>query len=552
MNVDPEMTGSSDSGPRDTTGRGPVVPDSKAVADAIGQFFRALRTLRSYPVHNEMSQRAMADVTEQFSRVLPFTLQLAADGLAWDQTPVFDDRGETPELVGNLFKDGVRRIAFQTDLGRDELQRFLVALGQPIDPDDLSEDYVTRLWEADLPSVRISAIDPYLDPEIEGDVMEGTQEPSTEVVPNQEAAAVPPPPDDAFQILPDVAERVAAEVEQEAGMTRWQDFIQAGFQALSAAQDAQRLAGVVEALESYFHLFVREGQLAGAATIVERLKGVSSETDSEPAQALERMADADRLAPLHEALETKTCRPEEIQAVLVQFGHASADTVCRFLDQSQSPRTRRLYAQTLGQIGDPVKDVAVEGFRRSSGDQRASYTIALGTMQGDDVVSTLLEAMEDPDPAVRREGARALMAQTGEKATDALCGTALDDDAEPITRIIALRGLCNTQRQLDYHILLRRIQSRQYRPLSDEEKMLLFLALGATGHDDVVGELQRILTPSWIPGRQRRDDWKHAASALGRLGTPRAIQALEELSRHRNTELASVCTTELRSVRKNT
>ena len=494
----------------------------------------------------------MADVTERISGVLPFRLQLGADSLKWEQTQVFDDRGETPELVGSLFRDGVRRIRFQTDLARDELQRLLVVLGQPLDPDDLTEDYVTRLWEAALPNVGISAIDPYLDPEVKDDVMEGTQEPSAEVVPNEEAAAAPPPPDEAFQILPDVAERVAADIEQDAGVTRWQDFIDASFDALDVAQDEQRLAGVVEALEALFHLLVRDGQLAKAETVVERLKGASSETDSEPTQALKRMADAERLAPLHEALETKTSRPEEIQAVLLRFGQASADAVCRFLDQSRSPRTRRLYAQTLGKIGDQAKEVAVEGFRRSSGDKRASYTMALGAMQGDEVVSTLLEAMEDPDPTVQREGARGLMTQTGQRATDALCGIALDDDAEPITRILALRGLCGTERQLDYQILLRRIQSKQYRPLSDEEKMLLFLALGATGNDDVVGELQGILTPSWVPGRQRRDDWKHAAAALGRLGTPTAIQALEEGSRHRNSELASVCTTELRSVRKNT
>ncbi len=77
------------------------------------------------------------------------------------------------------------------------------------------------------------------------------------------------------------------------------------------------------------------------------------------------------------------------------------------------------------------------------------------------------------------------------------------------------------------------------------------MALGATGDDNVVGVLQGILTPSWIPWRQHRDDWGRAASALARLGTPKAIQALEEFSRNRNSELASVCATELRAVGKN-
>ena len=308
----------------------------------------------------------------------------------------------------------------------------------------------------------------------------------------------------------------------------------------------------MQTLEAYFHLLVRKGQLAEATTIVERLNGASPETDSVFGRALERMADADRLAPLHEALQTKTSSPEEIQSLLVHFGPAAVDAVCQFLELSPSASSRRLYAQTLGQIGDPAVPAVIERFRRSSEGERATYTLALGAMQGEEVVSTLLEAIGDPDQAVRREGVRALAAQTDERASDALLRTALDDGAEAVTRIITLRGLGSKRRHLDYQGLLRRIQPRPYRSLTDEEKTLLFVALGATGDDDVVGVLRGILTPSWIPGRQRRYDWKRAASALARLGTPTAIQTLEELSRHRNSELASVCATELRAVRKTT
>ena len=221
--VDPKMTTSSDAGPRnspDATGPGANVPDSEAVADAIHQFFRAHRALRTYPVDNEISQRALAVAGERLGGVLPLTLRLFADRLEWEQTPVFDDRGETPPLVGSLFKDGIRRIVFQAGLAGDELQRLLVVLVKPVDPDDLSEDYVTRLWEADLPSVRISAIDPYLDPEIEGAVLEGTEPPADDD-PNEEAATVPPPPEDAFRIRPEDAERVAADVQQAVSVTRW-------------------------------------------------------------------------------------------------------------------------------------------------------------------------------------------------------------------------------------------------------------------------------------------------------------------------------------------
>ncbi len=523
--------------------------DSQDVAEASRLLFRALRTVRAYPVDNEISRRALADAMEALDSALPLALQLVAGRLEWQQTPVLDDRGEIPPIVASLFQDGIRRIALESDLSADEFQRFLVGLATPVDPDDLSEDYVTRLWEADLRNVRISAIDPYLDPDIEEDVLEGTPEPPPEVETSDETATVAPPPDDAFLIPSEVAEQMAADIEQAGDGTRWQDFVAASFDTIDSGVGPERVGEVVIVLETYFHLLVREGQLAEATDIVKGLRSIASETGSVPGRALERMADADRLAPLRDALETKANRPEEIQSILNYLAPASVDAVCEFLEQSTSPTSRRLYARTLGQIGDPAVPTVVERFGRSSGEARTGYTLALGALEGKVVVSTLLEALEDPDHTVRREAVRGLAAKDDARARDALLRIALDD-AESTTRIVALRGLGHARRQLDYQGLLQRIQSRGYGSLPDEEKTLLFMALGAAGDEAVVTVLHGILKPGWIPGRQRREDWARAASALARLGTSRAIRVLEEFSQSRQGDLASACSAALRTVRK--
>ena len=253
------------------------------------------------------------------------------------------------------------------------------------------------------------------------------------------------------------------------------------------------------------------------------------------------MADAERLAPLREALETKANRPEEIQSILNHLAPASVDAVCQFLEQSSSPSSRRLYARTLGQIGDPSVEVVVERFERSAGDARAGYTLALGALEGKVVVSTLLEALEDPDHTVRREAVRALATKDDARARDALLRIALDD-AEPTTRITALLGLGQARRQLDYRDLLQRIQSRGYGSLPEEEKTLLFMALGATGDEAVVEMLHRILKPSWIlvgnvartgpaqpqpspvSGRRARFRCSRSSAEVGRAALPRCVQ----------------------------
>jgi HEAT repeat protein len=262
------------------------------------------------------------------------------------------------------------------------------------------------------------------------------------------------------------------------------------------------------------------------------------------------MAHPDRLVVLRELVEAKACDPQVVHSLLVQLGHHSVPAVCEFLEQSTSERSRRVYAGVLAEIGEPAVLVVVERFRRGSGSPRGAFALALGGLRGEIVVSTLLEGLSEPDGAVRREVVRALAAQTSARATAALLRIGLEDP-EAGCRIIALRGLGRSRTQLNPQKLLERIESAQYASLDAEEKDLLFRALGTIGDENVVvPALRKVLTPSWIPGRQRRDDWERAAAALAGHGSAGALGVLEELTRSRRSDLASVCATALRNRRQ--
>ncbi len=538
-------------------------PDKLAaapVAEALRWFFRAVQTLRTYPIDNEISRRALTELGPRFAAVLPLTLNVRAEGLEWEQTPLLDERGAVPPLVGSLFKHGVRRIKLDASPDTDELLRLLLALARPLDPEDLSEDYVTRLWEADLPHVHISAIDPYLDAEVTGDVLEGKQPPMAAPEADDSDAAgdsdaesqIPPPPDQAFQIRAEDGARVAEEIQGTADVTRWLAFVDAAFDAAATQTGEHRGTELVEILEAYFHLLVRERQLGVATTLVDRMKSAASTGAAALfGPTLERLAQPDRLGALHEGLEAKSCDPRDVRSLLVHLGPHSVAAACRFLEQSAAERTRRLYAETLAEIGDLAVPLVVKQFRQSSGEARRVYAFALGALRGEGVVSALLDALADPHQAVRHEVVRALAAQPETKAIDALIRIALED-ADAGCRIIALRGLGNARTRLDYRKLLERIESRHYGSLTPEEQDLLFLTLGAVGGEDVVPALRKILEPTWVPGRQRRDDWPRAASALARIRTQSAVSVLEEFGRSRQQDLAEVCTNALRTATRKT
>ena len=155
------------------------VQGAEAIAEAVRWLFRTVRTLRSYPIDNEMSVRALRELTPRLGQVLPFSLELGTEELRWEATSLKDDRGAFPPLIADLYRDGVRRIRLELGLEEDELRRLLLALASPLDPTDLTEDYVTRLWESDVPNVRIFAVDPYLDVDVPADVLEGNVPPAS-------------------------------------------------------------------------------------------------------------------------------------------------------------------------------------------------------------------------------------------------------------------------------------------------------------------------------------------------------------------------------------
>lgn len=528
--------------PRDLHGDG--------VSEAIRWLFRAIRTLRTYPEDNEISRRALAELLPRLSAVLPLSLEMAGGQLVSEGTTLHDDQGKTPQLVTELYRDGVRWVRLDAGLDEAELRKLLTVLATPLDPDNVIEDYVTRLWEAQLAHVRVSAIDPYLQPDITGDVLEGKEQPTElahDVEEDQDPQLdVPPVPDAAFRIEKDEETRISEEVERLAATKRWDEFASAIFDALDSNPVEQTRTELTAIVEAYFSYVVRELQLGTAARLVEAMKRRSSEPAATAFEAaVGRMAQADRLASLHEALEAGTSNAQEVLSVLVLLAPFSLGAVCGFLDRAHAERARRVYIDVLSRIGNAAVETVIQRFRRSSGEIRALYARALAGLQGDGVVAALIEALPESNPAVEREVLRALSRQDDGRAVAALLRVSIEA-RDPASRIIALRGVVNTPRGLDSESLVQRIQSRHYGALSSEEKDLLFRALGVLGGDRTVPLLRDIIRPRWIPWLERRDDWSRAAAALAHIGTPAARDALQAFSQHRRSDLAAICVNALR------
>ena len=518
---------------------------SEAVAGAVRSLLRAARTLRTYPADNEISQRALAALRAQLTPLFPLRLELQTDQILVDSAPMLDERDRS-DLVTALYADGIRRFDLDAGLESGELERFVQVLATPIHPDDLSEDYVTHLWEAELSHVRVAAVDPYLDLALPEDVLEGKEKPTgdSEDVGRVDEAPLPPPPDEAFRIEESDRLGVARDIEAAAGKPLWSPFVEALFETLRSPVGARRPGDVIHLIEACFQRLVAEQRLPEAERLLEQLAARPPES-ARPLlrSAIGRMVDPERLAPLHEALEEESCDRKAVARLFARMRPFACESACVFLARARSERTRRFYMDLLVHLGRQSVAPVLEHFATAQSATRAGLAHVLGRLRAAEAVPVLLAALPSAETRLRREITRSLATIRGPKAMKALLTLGLEDP-DPRTRVIALRGLGRARAGLDSRRLLERIRSTSFATLSEEEKDLLFAALSALdgpGSDRVLVYLGEILSPSWWQPARRKAEWPRAAEALARLGTPDAVAILRRGAARRRRGLAAVC-----------
>lgn len=524
---------------------GPSSPGSaadEAVSGAVRALLRAARTLRTYPSDNEISQRALDALAAQLGPVLPLRLELRSDQILRGDVPLLDE-ADRSDLVSAMYADGIRRLDLADGLPRDELERFVGVLATPIHPDDLSEDYVTHLWEADLQHIRVAAIDPYLDVDLPEDVLEGKEKPTgeSEDVGRVREVPVPPPPEEAFRITEADRLRVREEMDEAAQDVPWGAFVEAIFETLHSPVGQRRPEDVVRLVEECFQRLVSDLRLEEARRVLEHLAQRPPERARRLLRdAIGRMVDPDRLAPLHDAVEAGRGDRAQIGRLLARMSPFVCETACVFLGRATQEPTRRFYADLLVHVGRPALQPVLEHLAGAPPEARWTFVRILGRMRAPEATAALLEALPEADAPLRREIARSLAQIRSPKALAALLDLGLDD-ADRRTRVIALRGLGGARSGLDPRRLLERIRSVRFAGLGDEEKDLLFDALGGVGGGGAVPFLREILSPRWWDWRSRPAEWRRAAKALAAIGTADAREVLRRGADARRRALAEAC-----------
>jgi HEAT repeat protein len=259
-----------------------------------------------------------------------------------------------------------------------------------------------------------------------------------------------------------------------------------------------------------------------------------------------RLSAPDTLAQLLQSLDDAPELPptEDLEALFTELQPAALATVFQWLNRTRNERLRPLLesaaerlasantAQLVKLIDSSDPEVSLEAIRRSGG------------LRAQGAVQQLAKVLASGDVERRQVAVTALSSIGSPGALQAL-ERALDDDDREV-RVGAARAYA-AQPHRPAAARLEAAVKGKVRNADLTERMAFFEAYGAVAGDAAIALCDGILNGRGFLGRREDDELRAcAAMALGRIGSPQALEALRKAAGEKDVIVRNAVTRALR------
>jgi hypothetical protein len=530
-------------------------PGSTApVAELLRLISKAARAHQLYLPNNPIYRRAIDNLRAGFGpvwdEVSELKLTIGESEIRWFDTPVAGEPGNksSDNLAWLFYKDGVRELTFNKGFEEAEVVPFLglIQRARKGSPDE--DDLVTMLWEADFAFVHYGYVDLLqeggvgeladggeLQPVGAGEVVQGTHDAVEE---SQASGFVNIADFDSTLYFLDEREieYLHAELKREYEKDLRVRVASVLLDIFESQPDPEVRAEALENIHTLMVYLLTAEDFSGVAYVLRegqvtigRAEGVTDQHRQKLGELAERLSAADALSQLLQSLdETPTLPPEaDLAELFDQLRPTALATVFLWLSKTQNDRLRPLLQSAAGRIagantselvrliGAPQPEVATEAVRLA------------GALKTQAAVAGLGKLLTNSDVHLRQVAAHAL-AEIGSPGAMQALERAIDDDDRDV-RVTAVRAM--TAR--NYRPALSRLESvvkgKRVREADLTEKMAFFEGYGSLCGEGGVGHLDAVLNGKGFLGRREDSEIRAcAAIALGRVGTPKAIETLRK------------------------
>jgi hypothetical protein len=562
--------------------RTPPPFDPAVVDGALRAFDKAMRAYQLYegntnnPSYARAIEGARASFSPLWNETDSVTLGVQDTQFVWFDAPVHVQEGKSSDsLPWMLYKDGVRELTLSQGFEGAELDRFLEILQRARRATTVDDDLLTMLWEQEFACLQYRHVELALDgvpidpaatpgrwPAGRGEVVDDPADAldaAREEQPDQEggvpggSAAAPPPPsgvvrmedfDSSLYFLEEADVKFFRDElarEYEADLRRI--VLDALLDIFELQVDALVRKEIVANIDALVLHLLAGRQFAHVAyllretkAVLERAREVAPETREHVLALADRLSEPAALSQLLQAMDESDALPPkaDLEELFQQLRPGALGTVFRWLSQSQNASLKplleaaadRLAASNTGEVVRLIASgegpIAIEAVRRA------------GALKTPAAVGALGKVLNEPFRDLRVVAVGALVEIGTPGAMQAL-EKAIDDSDRDV-RIAAMKALAARAHRPALPKVTQAVKSNAIRDADRTERLALFELFGILCGDGGVAYLDELLNPKGGLFSRKEDPELRAcaAVALGKVGTPRAMDVLRKAANEKD------------------
>jgi hypothetical protein len=523
---------------------------SALVEELLKVLVKAVRAHQLYLHNNPVYQRSIELLRAAFEPIWKHTTELVLSftesEIRWMERPVLVEHTKsTDSLPWLFFKDGVREIRMQQGFEATELPKLLDIILRAKRATAEEDDLLTMLWEQDFVQLRYRYVDlaveaaPPLDGEPPPELRESPEPIESSVPEAQPREGVVRMEDfDATLYFLDESEvdYLRTEVKKEYESDLRQNVLAILLDIFEHQGDPAVRGEIADILDNFMLLLLSAGQLRAVAYLlhettvsVKRIGTLAPAHRDRLAMLPNRLSAPEPLAQLLQSLDQATELPpqEDLSQLFAQLQPRALATVFTGLGQLENPQLRPLLESAAGRLAgqhtaELVKlitsedqGVAMEAIRRSAAIKSPAVVAPLGRVLVERPAALRLAAVQ-----ALNEIASPGALQTLERAIE---------DEERDVRVATVRALASRQHKPALPKLEGAVKGKEVRDADLTEKMAFFEAYATLCGDGGVAYLDELLNAKGFLGRREDPELRAcAAMALGKIATPRALEALRK------------------------
>ncbi|TLY18319.1 MAG: hypothetical protein E6K69_00445 [Nitrospirae bacterium] len=360
-----------------------------------------------------------------------------------------------------------------------------------------------------------------------------------------------------YKVSPQEMEKLAKEIETESARDDTTYILDMLTVILASEKSPALLASLVDVFGEILETLAKYGNwpmINHVAGLLEEAQELCPDLPEEHKKKLSRLFDSLGRPEQIKAIEAvlnkdPNVKTEGLLAFLLQLKPEAVPALCALLANLESEEHRAVVCEALCTLAKDSPEPLIRGLS----DRRPRYVRSLlsiiGKLKNPRLVEPLEKLVLHPDSQIRNEVIRMLGVLNPSGNGNKLIAFLTDTDET--VRLSALKTLTTGQYNAPFSAWSPIITHKQFMDRSAAEKRMIFQAMRQTAGEEAVPYWHELVTQwLWTDSKNKQSIGVLAAEALGKVGTPAAIAALEAGQKRMNRMIRNACTMALASLAK--